>query len=87
VKARNAKQELSPKRREEPLATLRARFEKNMQRHPGVEWAMGLAGALSGALAGVVVQGLGYPMLTLLAALATMPLAVLATLRTEGRAV
>ena len=39
---------------------------------------MGLAGASSGALAGVVVQWLGYPMLTLIAALATLPLAALA---------
>lgn len=39
---------------------------------------MGLAGASSGALAGIVVQGFGYPMLTLLAAFATVPLAVLA---------
>jgi MFS family permease len=39
---------------------------------------MGLAGATSGALAGVVVQGLGYPSLTMFAAAATVPLAVLA---------
>src|SRR5579863_9330194 len=31
--------ELSPKQREELLRTLKARFEKNMRRHPGVEWA------------------------------------------------
>jgi len=30
---------LSPKQREELLATLKARFEKNMNRHPGLEWA------------------------------------------------
>lgn len=30
---------LSKKRREEMLATLRARFEKNMGRHKGLEWA------------------------------------------------
>jgi hypothetical protein len=42
----NNKKELSPKqpalpagRREELLKTLKARFEKNMQRHKGVEWA------------------------------------------------
>jgi predicted MFS family arabinose efflux permease len=39
---------------------------------------MGLAGALAGALSGVVVQAFGYPMLTLLAALMTAPLVVLA---------
>lgn len=38
---------------------------------------MGLAGALAGALSGVVVEGWGYPKLTLLAALATAPLLVL----------
>jgi len=30
---------LSPKQREELLAALKARFEKNMNRHPGLEWA------------------------------------------------
>ena len=38
---------------------------------------MGLAGATAGALSGVVVEGWGYPTLTLLAAVATLPLAVL----------
>ena len=38
---------------------------------------MGLAGAMAGALSGVVVESLGYPTLTLLAAVATMPLVVL----------
>jgi hypothetical protein len=33
------KKELSPKQREELLKTLKARFEKNMNRHPGLEWA------------------------------------------------
>src|SRR3981081_803732 len=33
------KKELSPKQREELLRTLRARFEKNMKRHKGLEWA------------------------------------------------
>ena len=33
------KKELSPKQREELLSTLKARFEKNMNRHKGVEWA------------------------------------------------
>lgn len=31
--------ELSPARREELLSTLQARFEKNMNRHPGLAWA------------------------------------------------
>jgi MFS family permease len=35
---------------------------------------MGLAGATAGALSGLVVQTWGYPTLTLLAALATVPL-------------
>jgi MFS family permease len=38
---------------------------------------MGLAGALAGALSGVVVAAWGYPMLTVLAALATAPLLIL----------
>src|SRR5436309_2895124 len=33
------KKELSPKRREELLKALKARFEKNLNRHKGVEWA------------------------------------------------
>jgi MFS family permease len=39
---------------------------------------MGLAGASSGAVSGVVVAAFGYPLLTLLAALTTIPLAALA---------
>lgn len=39
---------------------------------------MGLAGASSGAIAGLIVQGFGYPTLTLFAALATVPLVGLA---------
>ncbi len=35
---------------------------------------MGLAGALAGAISGLIVEGWGYPRLTLLAALATAPL-------------
>ena len=31
--------ELSPAQREELLTTLQTRFEKNMPRHPGLEWA------------------------------------------------
>src|SRR5512136_2650927 len=33
------KKELSPKHRDELLAALKARFEKNMARHPGLVWA------------------------------------------------
>ena len=32
------KKELSPKQREELLSALKARFEKNMNRHQGLEW-------------------------------------------------
>jgi len=32
------KNELSPKQREELLGTLKARFERNMNRHKGLEW-------------------------------------------------
>ena len=44
---------------------------------------MGLAGATAGALSGVVVDAWGYPTLTLLAALATAPLAVLVSLSAD----
>jgi hypothetical protein len=33
------KKELAPKQREELLSSLKARFEKNMNRHKGLEWA------------------------------------------------
>jgi hypothetical protein len=33
------KKELSPEQRKELLGTLRARFDKNMNRHKGLEWA------------------------------------------------
>jgi MFS family permease len=46
---------------------------------------MGLAGASAGALSGVVVGAWGYPTLTLLAALATVPLVVLVSLRGDRR--
>ena len=41
TKARNinSKKDLSPKQREELLKALKARFEKNMHRHQGPEWA------------------------------------------------
>ena len=35
----NEKRKLSPEQREEILGTLKARFEKNMNRHEGLEWA------------------------------------------------
>jgi len=35
----NSKKKLSPKEREELLSTLKARFEKNKNRHKGIEWA------------------------------------------------
>ncbi len=38
-KSNSSKKELSAKQREELLGTLKARFEKNMNRHKGVEWA------------------------------------------------
>ncbi|HEX6105639.1 MAG TPA: MFS transporter [Gemmatimonadales bacterium] len=47
---------------------------------------MGLAGASAGALSGVVVNAWGYPTLTLLAALATGPLLVLASVPLVRRA-
>src|SRR4051812_2044636 len=34
-----SKKELSPEHREELLITLKARFEKNVNRHKGLEWA------------------------------------------------
>src|SRR5438034_9908516 len=42
TRARNInsnKKDLSPEQREELLRALRARFEKNMNRHKGLEWA------------------------------------------------
>jgi len=36
---RSNKKELSPEQREELLRTLKVRFEKNMHRHKGLEWA------------------------------------------------
>ena len=38
-KKRSGAAELSPKQREELLRVLKARFEKNMNRHKGLEWA------------------------------------------------
>ena len=35
----NEKRMLSPEQREEILGTLKARFEKNMNRHEGLEWS------------------------------------------------
>jgi hypothetical protein len=39
MKGVEMKKELSPKQREELLSALKARFEKNMHRHKGLEWA------------------------------------------------
>ena len=39
MKAAKTKKALSPEQREELLRTLKARFEKNMNRHGGLEWA------------------------------------------------
>jgi len=39
MKVGKTKKELSPKQREELLAGLKARFEKNIDRHPGLDWA------------------------------------------------
>lgn len=39
MKSAKTKKELSPKQREELLGTLKARFEKNMNRHAGLDWA------------------------------------------------
>src|SRR5437660_7786485 len=36
---KSKKKELSPEQREELLTALKARFEKNMNRHKGLEWA------------------------------------------------
>src|SRR4028119_875049 len=38
-KVNSNKTELSPEQREEFLGALKARFEKNMNRHQGLEWA------------------------------------------------
>ncbi|MGB8194525.1 MAG: DUF4256 domain-containing protein, partial [Chitinophagaceae bacterium] len=37
------KKKLSPKQSEELLTTLKTRFEKNMNRHKGLDWAKVLA--------------------------------------------
>jgi len=39
MKAAKAKKELSPEQREQLLRAWQARFEKNMNRHEGLEWA------------------------------------------------
>ena len=39
TKTKTAKQKLTPQQRNELLAALKARFEKNMNRHQGLEWA------------------------------------------------
>src|SRR6267154_92215 len=44
MKSVKTKEKLPPKQREELLNTLKARFEKNMNRHKGLEWAKVQAG-------------------------------------------
>src|SRR5216117_3952080 len=39
TRARNIKRDLSPEQRKELLRALKARFEKNTNRHKGLEWA------------------------------------------------
>ena len=39
MKSAKTKKALSPAQREELLGTLKGRFEKNMNRHQGLEWA------------------------------------------------
>jgi hypothetical protein len=39
MKQRQTKEEVSPEQRNELLRTLRARFDMNMNRHKGLEWA------------------------------------------------
>ena len=39
MKGAETKKKLSPEQREALLKTLQARFEKNMNRHPGLEWS------------------------------------------------
>jgi hypothetical protein len=39
AKSKSNKRKLSPEQREELFLVLRARFEKNMSRHKGIEWA------------------------------------------------
>src|SRR3989449_11375741 len=39
MKGVETKKKLSPEQREELLRALKARFEKNMKRHKGLEWA------------------------------------------------
>jgi len=39
MKGAKTKKQLSPKQREELLSVLKTRFEKNMKRHKGLEWA------------------------------------------------
>ncbi len=38
-KTKDSKKDLSPKQKEELLGILKARFEKNMKRHKGIEWS------------------------------------------------
>jgi hypothetical protein len=54
---------LSPEQREELLRALRAHFEKNMNRHKGLEWAK--VQAKLGETVGVIRQRIGsFPLLS-----------------------
>ena len=53
---KSKKKELSPKQREELLAALKARFEKNLNRHKGLEWAKVQARLEANAGKAVVAQ-------------------------------
>lgn len=48
--AKNTKKELSPEQSEELLKVLNIRFEKNMNRHKGLDWAKILARLVSGKM-------------------------------------
>ena len=50
------KRELPPEQREELLTALKARFEKNMSRHKGLDWAKVQAKAGSQRRKAVVTQ-------------------------------
>ena len=66
TRARNInsnKKDLSPGQREELLRALRAHFEKNMNRHKGLEWAK--VQAKLGETVGVIRQRIGsFPLLS-----------------------
>src|SRR4030043_327951 len=67
---KSTKKELSPEQYEELLSVLKARFEKNMNRHKGLEWAKvqtKLEACLSGRQANNAIDmsaGMGIELLT-----------------------